>query len=72
MTENLINEFKELDDTDKIAFLHRLMPEVCAMFRNNPQLMTEMMPQCRQMMQDWGMDMEKMMGMMQMMNQKKE
>lgn len=36
MTENLISPFKELNDTDRITFLHGVMPEVCAIFRNNP------------------------------------
>jgi hypothetical protein len=70
MTEDLKNSFDNLSAEDKIAFLKTIMPDICALFREEPRrMMAEMMPLCRQMMEGCDVDMQQMMSMMQMMKQ---
>jgi len=64
----LLNQFKNLSDDEKIAFMKEAMPEMARIFGNDPQkMMAEMMPVCMSMMKSKGMDMQGMMRMMGMM-----
>ena len=63
MVEDLAQKFHSMSDDEQRAFLIRIMPAVCRLFRKDPRtMMEEMMPLCREMMS--GCDGE-MMGMME-------
>ncbi|MCA1755798.1 MAG: hypothetical protein LC641_14090 [Spirochaeta sp.] len=63
--EELKAKFDELGEEEKLAFAKAIMPEMCRLMGNNrQQMMSEMMPMCREMMSKSGMDMSQMMGMM--------
>ncbi len=63
--ENLVERFNQLDDMEKLAFFKEVMPDLCAIFRKDPQkVMAEMKPLCQEMMQGCNFDPQKMMQMM--------
>jgi hypothetical protein len=63
--KNLLEGFNRLNDAEKLDFFKALMPELCAVFRRDPQkLMAEMKPLCQEMMQGCGFDPQQMMRMM--------
>jgi hypothetical protein len=66
--ENLLNQFKALNNEEKLAFMKEAMPYMAEIFANDPQrTMAEMMPFCMNMMKSKGMDMERMRSMMKAM-----
>jgi len=63
--ENLLKQFKELTNKEKLAFMKAAMPLTWEAFGNDPRkMMGEMMPFCMNMMQSKGMDMDRMRSMM--------
>jgi hypothetical protein len=63
--EKVLNDFKVLNNEDKIAFMKAAMPLMWEVFGNDPRkMMGEMMPFCMNMMQSRGMDMDRMRSMM--------
>jgi hypothetical protein len=66
--DQLARHFDQLSATDQKEFFRRVMATLCERFKSEPQqMMAEMMPLCREMMQGCGMDPQKMMGMMAQM-----
>jgi len=66
--QNLLNQFKTLNNEEKLAFMKKAMPYMAEIFANDPQkMMVEMMPFCMNMMKSKGMDMDRMRGMMKAM-----
>lgn len=66
--EELRTKFLDLSDEEKVDFLKTIMPVMCKVMGKDPQkFMAEMMPYCREIMKECGMDMNQMMNMMQMM-----
>jgi len=66
--QNLLNQFKTLNNEKKIAFMKEAMPYMAEIFANDPQkMMAEMMPLCMNMMKSKGMDMDRMRSMMKAM-----
>ncbi len=62
MVENLAQKFHSMSEDEQRAFLVRIMPSVCRMFRKDPKaMMEEMMPLCREMMSGCCCDMSEMM-----------
>ncbi len=67
--EDLQAKFLALTDEEKMEFIKLIMPVMCKIFSKNPQkMMMEIMPYCRDMMKEQGMDMGQMMNMMRMMD----
>lgn len=63
--EKVLNDFKALNNEEKIAFMNAAMPLMAEVFGNDPRkMMGEMMPFCMNMMQSKGMDMDRMRSMM--------
>lgn len=63
--ENLLKQFKDLNDDEKIAFMKEAMPLMAKAFGNDPRkMMSEMMPISMDMMKTKGMDMGMMQSMM--------
>ncbi len=63
--EKVLNDFKALNNEEKIAFMKAAMPLMAEAFGNDPRkMMGEMMPFCMNMMQSKGMDMDRMRSMM--------
>lgn len=66
--EKVLNDFKALNNEEKMAFMKAAMPLMAEVFGNDPRkMMGEMMPFCMNMMQSRGMDMERMRSMMKNM-----
>lgn len=59
--KELLDKFNALTEQEKLEFAKAVMPQMCNMFQKNQQ---EMMSVCGDMMKNRGMDMSKMMGMM--------
>jgi hypothetical protein len=69
--KELANAFHQLSAAERQEFFKQVMPAMCEAFRNDPKLMmTEMMPLCREMMQNCGMDVQMMMSIMAEISQK--
>ena len=63
--EELKSKFEILSEEEKLQFLTSIMPIMCKQFKENPQeMMTIMMPFCKDMMKDCNIDMSQMMSMM--------
>ncbi len=65
MTVNdLVNAFEKLSEAEQRDVFKRVMPALYAQFSKDPQqMMSEMMPLCREMMQGCGVDPQQVMGM---------
>lgn len=69
--EELMSAFERFSEAEQKEVFKRIMPRVCEIFKSNPQqMMAEMMPVCRELMQSCGMDPAQMMNMMQKMREK--
>lgn len=69
--DELEKAFEKMSEAEKKEAFKRIMPRMCETFKSDPQqMMTEMMPVCREMMQNCGMDPQQMMNMMQKMREK--
>jgi hypothetical protein len=65
MVEDLTQRFHSLSEEEQRAFLARIMPSVCRLFRKDPQaMMDEMMPLCRETMSSCAGGMNEMGEMM--------
>lgn len=63
--EDLIKEFKILNEEEKLDFMKKAMPDFCSLFmQNQEKVMQEVMPVCRQWMQKNNVDMSQMMSKM--------
>lgn len=63
--KELKDKFDQLTKEEKQQFIKEIMPEMCALFGENPeQMMKEMMPLCMNMMKSGNMDISRMMSMM--------
>jgi len=60
----LKERFYDLSDKEKLGFVKAIMPEICDLMKDNPQLMQGMMSSCIEMMDQEEMDMSQMMQMM--------
>ena len=66
--ENFLNQFKALNNEQKLAFMKEAMPYMAEIFKNDPQkMMAEMMPLCMNVMRPKGFEMDKMRAMMKTM-----
>lgn len=64
-SEGLIQEFKKLNEEEKLDFMKNAMPDFCSLFmQNQEKVMQEVMPVCRQWMQENNVDMSQMMSKM--------
>ncbi len=69
--DDLVKSFEQMSESEKKEVFKRIMPSMCGQFRQDPQqMMSAMMPLCREMMQSCGFDPGKMMEMMQKMREK--
>ncbi len=69
--DDLVKAFEQLPENEQKEVFKRIMSTMCGQFRQNPQqMMAEMMPLCREMMQGCGVDPGQMMEMMQKMREK--
>lgn len=60
--EELVNEFKKMNEEEKLDFMKNAMPDFCNLFmQNQEKVMQELMPVCRQWMQENNVDMSQMM-----------
>ncbi len=67
--EELKENFSNLSEEDKLAFCQEIMPEICQMFKKNPQkMMQEMMPIVKELIEKEELDMMQLMGMMMSQN----
>lgn len=65
MVENLSQKFYSMSEDEQRAFLIRVMPAVCRLFRKDSRTMMEdMMPLCKEMISGCGGEMSGMMEMM--------
>ena len=63
--EKILDEFKSLNNKEKVTFMKEAMPFMTEILRNNPQkIMTEMMPACMKAMKSKSMNMDMMQEMM--------
>lgn len=71
--DELAKTFEQLSESEKLAAVKQIMPSICELFRKDPQrMMVEMMPLCREMMQECDFDPQMMMQMMTKMRQPAE
>ncbi len=63
--EELKKQFSNLSEEDKLAFCQEIMPEICQMFKKNPQkMMQEMIPIIKELIEKEELDIMQLMGMM--------